>query len=778
MRHLATIFLIFSSAIALIAQPTQTIRGSVIHQFTNLPIPFASISQMGSKNPFGTTTDSSGNFIIANIPVGRYNLKVSCIGYDELIINEVIVSSAKETVLLIELKESITMLDEVEISPRISKEQPLNTMSTASVRMLSVEEAKRYAGGFDDPARLASSFAGVAGNTGENGIIVRGNAPKFLQWKMEGIEIPNPNHFGDLKSYGGGIFTALSSQLLANSDFLTGAFPAEYSNAISGIFDFFLRTGNNHKREHTFQIGIVGIDASAEGPFKTNGKASYLFNYRYSSLALLKPLLPDGANGLKYQDLSFKLNFPTRKAGTFTLWGIGLLDHVESKAKADSTQWKYYDDKENNQIRLSSGSSGIGHKIFLNNNSYLKTTLAATTSYTKWKTEAIDNQHIFKHKSDIMIQASNFFLTSSLNKTFGTKHTNRTGISVRGMSYKLLLNKTYLAGETLKEIVNTQDFSTLLSAYTSSSFYVSDKLTINAGVTGQVFTLNNHFTIEPRLGVSYTFKENQRIGMAYGLHSRLEPLNFYLNNDILSGEKAVNKNLDFTKAHHFVLSYDWSISSFIHFKIEPYYQFLFSVPVSPNSSFSVLNLQTDWFFSGKLQNTGEGKNYGIDLTLEKYISNGYYYMLTASGFKSEYKGGDDTWRSTRYNRNFVYNFLVGKEWQTGNDKQNVISVNLKASYQGGNRYSPINTDASNSSKDVVYDETHAYSMKMQPSLYVHFTAIYKINKPHSSREIALKIINITQQPDFNGFKYNYINGSVDKDLSKIVLPNLSYKIEF
>jgi len=770
--------IILSFGIQSFAQPTQAVRGTITNQLSNLPVQFASVVQMGPQPNFGTNTDSLGNFTIPNVPVGRYDIKVTCVGFEPAIIREVIVVSSKQTFLPIELRESTSELNEVVVRPQVNKEQPLNAMATVSARMLSVEEAKRYAGGFDDPARLASSFAGVASNNGVNGIIVRGNAPKFLQWKMEGIEIPNPNHFGDLQTYGGGTFTALSSQMLANSDFLTGAFPAEYNNTLSGVFDIALRKGNNQKREHTFQVGIIGIDASSEGPFKKGGKASYLFNYRYSTLALLQPLLPDGADGLKYQDLSFKLNFPTKKMGTISVWGIGLRDAVGAKAKTDSTKWKYFDDKQNDNIRLNMAAAGISHKLFLNNTAYLKTTLAATTNTTDWSTEALNEERLFKPRSNISVQNSNFVLSSFINKTFSPKHTNKTGILLTGMSYDLLLNKSDKVGTPVNEIVNSQGFSSLLSAYSSSSFNLSSKLIMNVGMNGQLFTLNNQYTIEPRLGFRYQLKQNHALGLACGEHSRLEQLNFYFNNSLSTGEKAVNKNLDFTKALHVVLSYDWNISDLVHLKIEPYYQELFSVPVIANSSFSVLNLQTDWFFAEKLQNTGEGKNYGIDLTVEKYVSKGYYYLFTASGFKSEYKGGDGVWRGTRFDRDFVFNFLIGKEWKMGRSNQNILSVNTKASYQGGNRYSPINVAGSDLSKEVVFDETNAFKMQMEPALNIHFTASYRINKKHSSREIALKIINLTGQADFNGFKYNFINKAVDMDLASVVIPNLSYKIEF
>ena len=772
------VFVFVFFVIHVFAQPTQTIRGTVIDDASNTPVAFATVGLLNTAPFLGATTDTLGNFTIPNVPVGRYDLEAKFIGYEPSILREITVISAKQTFLTIQLKENTALFDEVVIKPRVNKEQPLNTMATVSAKMLSVEEAKRYAGGFDDPARLASSMAGVASNTAENGIIVRGNAPKFLQWKMEGVEIPNPNHFADLNSLGGGTVTALSSQMLANSDFFTGAFPAEYNNALSGVFDIAMRTGNNQKREHTLQAGLLGIDASSEGPFKKDGRSSYLFNYRYSTFALLAPLLPEDAGSIKYQDLSFKLNFPTKKAGIFALWGMGMTDGAAAKAKTDPAKWVYADDSERNDIKQSMGVAGISHKYFFKNSAYLKTTLAATATNTDWTTQKLNQELSLLPQSKIANTNWNFVLSSFLNKKFSAHHTNKTGILLTGMMYDIKLNNALTLGSTPQEIVNAKGFSTVISGFSSSSINLTDKLVMNIGINGQVFTLNNHYTIEPRLGFRQQLGKNQSIGLAYGLHSRLEKLNYYFNNSLSSGETEVNKDLDFTKAHHLVLSYDQRISDLVHFKIEPYFQQLFDVPVIADSAFSFINLQNDLFFGEKLQNTGEGRNYGLDLTLEKYISKGYYYLFTASLFNSEYKGGDNVWRSTRFNRNYVLNFLIGKEWKIGKNDQNTLSLNTRFTAQGGDRYSPVNEAASHLAKDIVYDETHAFELQAQSALNVHFTASYKINKKKSSREIALKILNVTGQPDFKGYRYNQINNKIDKDVASVLIPNLSYKIEF
>lgn len=790
MLKFGTLSIISLFAITTHAQQLQTIRGTVTDNDSKKPIYSATILVLSEKKS-QAVEDSGGNFVLPSVssisdsagdfllqlPVGRYSIQVTCTGYEPVVIQDVLVGSGKASTIGVTLIQRSKLLNEVVVKPRPNRYKPLNSMATVSARVFSVEETKRYAGGMDDPARLATAFAGVAGNTDDNGIIIRGNAPKFVQWKMEGIEIPSPNHFSDLKTFGGGTLTALSSQMLANSDFYTGAFPAEYSNALSGVFDLSVRKGNDQKREHTLQVGAVGIDASSEGPFRKGAKATYLFNYRYSTLALLAPLLPENANSLRYQDLSFKLNFPTAKAGTFAVWGIGFIDKAGAKAKTDSADWKYKNDRNEDEITQYTSAFGISHVYLLKKNAFIKTTAGCTYTQVDWETKKLNDQLSLQPYSSINNSNRNITVSSFINKKFNSAHTNKTGIVVTNMNYDLLL-KSAAGNKTPQEIVNARGNSTLLTAYNSLAVSLAARTKVIAGINAQFFTLNNHYTVEPRIGFKQQVGARQTISAGYGLHSRLERLNFYLNNSIATGASAVNKNLDFTKAHHLVFSYDHTISDAMHLLIEPYYQYLFDVPVIADSSFSLINLQGDWFFADKLVNAGKGRNYGIDLTFEKFMSKGYYYTLAASIFKSEYTGGDKIWRNTRFNRGYVVNILAGKEWMTGKKNQNMISINGRVTYQGGNFYSPVDMVASVQVQDIMYNERNAFSIQNNASVNVHFTAIYKINRNNISHEIALKVLNASRQPDFYGYKYNLTNKGADKDESTVTIPNISYKIEF
>jgi len=754
--------------------PTQNLRGSVIDVASNTTLPYA-IVKIKELN-LTTTTDTAGNYVIRDVPIGRYTIEVSFIGYESISIPEVQISSGKEVFLPVSMKENGFALNEVVIEHKISKEVALNPTATVSAKMLSVEEAKRYAGGFDDPARLVSAFAGVSSNVSNNAIVIRGNNPQALQWKLEGIEIPNPNHFADLSSFGGGGLTALSSHVLANSDFFSGAMPAEYNNALSGVFDIFMRNGSNIKNENTLQVGLLGIDFASEGPFKKNGKSSYLFNYRYSTLALLEPILPENAGGTKYQDLSFKLNLPTKKSGIFTIWGLGLTDGSGADAKTNPNDWKFDSDRENQKVNQYMAASGISHKYFLTDNQFIKTTLAYGVNGLKYTTNRIHDDMSVYAKNYIDNKNYNYTLSSFLNSKINAKHTNKTGVLITNLNYDILLKNAYPVNTPIQTFVSEKGSSTLLSAYTNSTYDVSEKTTLNIGFNTQLFTLNNHYTLEPRVGINHKLNQKHKLGFAYGLHSRLDRINYYFIKN--SSNEEVNKNLDFTKSHHLVASYDVNFTDKIHLKIEPYYQYLFNVPVIKDSSFSMINQQNDWFFDHKLENTGKGKNYGIDFTLEKYISNGLYYISTISLFNSQYKGGDKVWRSTRYNRNYALNFLIGKEWYKGKNKQNVLGLNVRFSYQGGDHYTPIDQTKSIAQSEVVYQHSNAFSKQLSPAFVTHFTASYKLNRNKFSQEIAFKIINATQYEEFMGFAYNYKNQKVEEQREAIFIPNLSWKIEF
>ncbi|MBA6316806.1 TonB-dependent receptor [Cellulophaga baltica] len=769
-------FLMFTTLVSA-QELTQTIKGKIFDNETQEPIPFATVVIKNTNPIIGTTTEDNGKFRLENVPIGRYDIEVSYLGYESTIISEVVVTSAKEVVLKVTLTESPYALDEVIIRPKTRKEEPLNRLATVSARMLSVEEASRYAGGFDDPARLASSFPGVAtSSVGNNAIIVRGNAPKYLQWKIEGVEVPNPNHFANLSTFGGGGLTALSSNLLTNSDFFTGAFPAEYNNALSGVFDIKMRNGNSSEYEHSIEAGIIGLDFASEGPLgkKENG-ASYLANYRYSTLGLISSLLPDDAGKINYQDLSFKLSLPTEKAGSFSIWGIGLIDNSESLPEKDVNKQVYYEDVEQQDVSQYMGALGINNRLTLKNSAYLNTTLSVSTNGIDLKTDRLNNQSQLQPENAIKNTNYDIVFKSFLNKKFSAKHTNRTGVTLRGLAYDIDLKENNVNTNTLNTLVSENGFSSLLSAYSNSSFSLKN-WKLNLGINAQLFTLNNSVTIEPRLGLSHQINENYKLSFGYGLHSRIEPLNIYFATT--ANNTQANKDLKLSKAHHFVLAYDWNISEKLHLKIEPYFQYLFDIPIVANTTTSLINLEQDWFINDTYINAGKGQNYGIDLTLEQYINKGFYYLVSASIFNSKYKTDTNKWYNTRFNKNYLITALAGKEFRLGKNKQNSLGINIRVSIQGGNRYSPIDNQASLLQQDVEYNETNPFTQQAETVFLTDFTVNYEWNKRKTTQRLSLKVLNATNFEEFQGHRFNLQTNQVDKFKEGIIIPNISYKISF
>lgn len=757
-----------------------SIRGKVLDADSEAPVPFASVTLAGTNPPIGAYADESGDFEIANLPVGRYDLVVTMPGYEPANLNGILVTSAKAVYVELKIKESFSSMETIVIRAENEKENPLNNMATVSARQLSVEEANKYAGGFDDPARMVSSFAGVASDLATNGIVIRGNAPKGLLWRMEGVEVPNPNHFGELAGFGAGGITALSSQMLANSDFLTGAFPAEYGNALSGVFDLSMRRGNLTEHEHSVGVGTLGIDVSSEGPINKEAKSSYLFNYRYSSLALVDYILP-GDLGIKYQDLSYKLHFPTKKAGVFTFWGLGFLDNQTNTPVTDSTERKFLYQAGSGQNNITTGVSGISNQYFIGSETYIKTTVSASANklQANWQYPIAPDYNTRYEIADIFTGFYNITATTLINHKFNAVHTNRTGVVLQNLHYNLDLKEAVEVGDPLTQYVNDKGSSNLFQAYSQSSYRLGEKLMINPGLNFQYFQLSGKGTVEPRLGMRWQFTDNQSLSFGYGKHSRIEKLNFYMGK-VYNGNSVTqpNKSLDFSKAHHLVLGYDRMFGKNVRLKVEPYYQYLYDVPVIADSSFSFINLQYNWIINSPLVNTGKGRNVGVDITFERFLNQGWFYLITASVFDSRYKGGDGVWRNTMFNRQFISNILLGKEWAVGKDKRNQISASGKLTYMKGNRWTPAMINESLAAQEIVFDHSRAFEAQGPDTYFLHATITYRKNKKKHSSLWSLQVLNALGSKNFQGYEYNILTKSIDSDYETIIIPNLSYKIQF
>ena len=770
---LIAVFLCLKMSFANNQNLTQILRGKVLDKDSGLPLIGATIMVNGSSPLIGTATNANGEFQFQPMRVGRYSITVQSIGYEPRIVSDVLLKAGKETDLTIYLSESVVQLDEVTISAKKHKGESLNKMALISARSFSVQETNRYAGSFDDPARMASSFAGVMGSPdGNNDIIVRGNSPRGMLWRMEGIEIPNPNHFAEEGASGGAI-SALNSKMLDNSDFYTGAFPAEYGNAYSGVFDLRLRNGNKHKREYSFMVGILGTDFTAEGPFKKGGNASYLINYRYSSLAMLNAVGIKVAGDAvpKFQNSSFKINVPTKKAGTFNLFGLGGLSGISE----DMSDYK-------NEFNTDMAVVGLSNTLPLDDKTILKTVLAYTGSRNIWEYRDSIAPDQYRFEGEEKIRYSNLSISSYLNRKINSKHSFKTGLTFTKKYYNVLGREWDEDEEYLETEVDRKGNTETFQAYLSWKYRIAQNLTLIGGAHYSHLFLNNNNTIEPRAALRWELNDKQSINLGFGVHSKIESLTNYLAQTTNEDGAVIypNENLGFSKARHYVIGYDRIINKNLVFKMEAYYQDLYDVPVEddPTSTFSALN-HSNGYTNKKLVNEGSGKNYGLDLTLEKFFSRNYYFLTTASVFDSKYKGMDGIERNTMYNTNYLFSALGGKEWQIKNNGiESTLAVSAKAILNGGNHYTPIDVAASMEHGYTKYQEELSFANQRDNFMRFDFKIQYRKNKKKTTRIWELDIQNITNQANTI---WQYWDDSDQKieDITQLgMLPVLSYRIEF
>lgn len=765
------------------AQPTQVVRGTVSDKATRQPLIGATVMLADSALGLGGLVEEDGTFRIEGVPVGRHLVRCTYIGYAPFESDELIVSGAKETVLDIAMTEvAMQATDEtVTITAKGVRHGALNEASLLSTRSFSVEETDRYAGTVNDPSRMVMGFSGVqASRENNNDIIVRGNSAMGLLWRLEGIDIPNPNHFARKGSSGGGI-SIFSAQLLANSDFSSGAFAAEYGNALSGVFDMKFRKGNAEKREYTFRFGLLGIDVATEGPI-AKGRSSYLVNYRYSTLGLLNTMGfrlvgPRVAN--TFQDLSFNLSFNGRNGKSFvTVFGMGGLSSELTEAEKDTADWKIKDDYSTNDFITNMGAIGITYTHLLSEKTYIKSTLAGMASEIKWKDDTLTrnllptttNSELYKEGRI----SNHTFLSTKLNSHL----TLKTGIIASSILYNLNRTKLNPRSQQYETLIGGQGNTWLMQGYAQTYYTPTPKLTLTGGLHALWFALNHTYALEPRLGVKYQYAANQSLSLGYGLHSRVLPIgNYFTEVQLTNGDIYYpNKQLDLLRAHHIVLAHDLTLPHNLHLRTELYYQQLWGVPVAPDSTNYWLLNERDGFATTALVSTGKGQNYGIDITIEKFFSRGLFFLLSGSLYQSTYTTYTQQQFDTRLNSRYSTSLMGGKEWAI--KRKNALQLGARIVYTGGYRYTPANRAASILAQELVTIPSLSYSLKVPDYLRPDLRIAYRNNGSHLNWTLSLDVQNAINRQNVLDERYDPLANDLIFRYQGTLVPVLSFRLDW
>ena len=787
MRRIYLLIAIAMMPLLSLSQITQSVRGRVIDAVSQRTLPGASVVLVDTTQTIGTSTDLDGTFKLENIPIGRISLKVSFIGYQDRIFENLVLSPSKQMVMEVALTERINKVDEVVIKAKKDVTRPNNEMALVSTRTFSVEETRRFAGSWQDPARAAAAFAGVSGGTDErNDIIIRGNSPTAVLWRLEDINIPNPNHLSFSGSTGGPV-SILNNNMLANSDFYTGAFPAEYGNANAGAFDLKLRRGNNEQREYYFQLGLNGVEFGLEGPFSKKHRASYLASYRYSTMALISLMgINLGVAAVpQFQDLTFVVDVPTgSKAGKFTAWGIGGISSINISDNPGFNSAVV--EKRDQRLGSDMGVFGLSHLLFLGERTTLKSSVAIS-GLNQWH-----NKHLIETTDSSerkYLQYFNKSETGSLNShiRFNTKFNARTSLRTG-----VLYDHRFISFVDSSLIENTENYLVRLNLkenYGVAQIYAqvhhrfTEDLSGTIGVHGQGSTLNTSFAIEPRVGFNYRAHSRHNFSFGAGMHSQMQPALTYFHQTYLPAENRyalTNSDVGLSRSVHGVLGYDFTIFPKLRLKLETYYQYLYNIPVEPTPTyFSMVNAGEsigDVQVSDSLVNEGTGKNMGLELTIEKFFSKGYYFLVSGSVYDSKYRGSDGKLRNTAFNGQYNMTALGGYELRIG--PKNRLSFDTKITWTAGNRFVPIDLETSKLLGETVRNESRAYEEKYKDYFRTDIKVSYIFNGRKASHSLAFDFQNVFNTKNvFNQF-YDPSTGEIETKHQLGFLPLLYYRVEF
>ena len=771
---ISTLSCFFFSTNAQNTFPTQTIRGEIRDADSGVFLQGATIGIQINQQLKGSVADEKGLFRLDSIPVGRYDLTVNFLGYETMIIPEIAIEAGKESIQNIWLKKSSESLTQVVVSGIGRNNRRTEKMSAHT---LTVEETFRFPATFNDPARLAMSYPGVVGVDDQaNGISVRGNSPATMQWRLEGVEIVNPNHLSnagtssDRPTNTSGGVNILSAQMLGTSSFQTGAFPVEYGNVLGGIMDMKLRAGNNEQREFTLKTGLTGLEFAAEGPFSKKSNASFLLNYRYSFVGVLTALGTDfGGEKITFQDLSIHLNLPTKKAGTFSFFGTGgQSENIFEKPDSATIE------KELLNIRFDSKMAAIGlkHEMAFKNSFWTSTAVFSQAENNYLTDFPVSPSLVFEDlESDNFTRQKISFLTQIQRGFSKGKIKYGLGMTTEAADFSSSIGIGATNPPVFFRGGDEQNF--IFRPFVGWAAQLSSKNEMKIGLATPYFSQPETFYFEPNFELSHQFSTNQKLSLKSSLHSQ------YFFHELFSIENnglRLNPDLQPSRSWHSVLAFRNQSKSGTVFQSEIYYQMLFNLPVSNNEmgSYSAINHAegVDWMLQN-LENGGTGTNVGLDLSLQKFLTKKLYFLVAGSLYNSTYKAKNVVKRNTRFNGNYVLNLTAGREFlKKKKAKSRTFGVNVRTVLAGGMRVTPI------TNFQVDPNSPNAFSNQLKDFFRMDLRGYFKWNRANRTSILAIDIQNATNRKNEAYFYHDLVKDAVVLKEQLGLIPNLTYQLDF
>ena len=748
---------------------TQTMRGRVLDAVTNAPIPSAIVILSKTKEKTPTVVvryeATNGIFRFEKTVVGRYNVSAQCVGFQSVTLSNVVVETGKETVIDLKMAASTTLLDSFEVRSTTTEIAKIGLAQSVNMEAL-----QRLPANFNDVARMLTTVAGVsAENDGANHIAVRGLSPNAMQWFLEGSEIVNPNHLsnagtvGDRATQNGGGVSIFSTQVLERADFYKGSTPTGYGNALGGAIDVRFRNGNNERQETSLGIGLIGLDVATEGSFSKKSKASYLVNYRYSTVGLLSKLGVNlGDEATAFQDFSFKMNFPTQKIGDFAVFGLaGVSENVFVHKKR--VDWETQKDSQDITFKNRMGAIGATHSISFNKNTSWQTTAALSALEGNRLAVGLNALEQNVRVFDFNNIHRKFFVKSQVNHQF------KSNVLSVGMVIKneFVDNRdSYRIQSSPSGKIVNKGQGMFYMPFADFSSKIGKKWAYSLGLRATYFSFTENLSIEPTAMLQRQLRKNESLKLTYSRQSQMLPPALYFSTYYA---KVVKKGeLKFTESDNFNLTYDKRLSNDVQLSLTAFGQFYRNVYYfSRGFNF------TDWSVLDNIDDLGDAIGFngaaqtiGIELNIHQNNKNGLFWQINTTLFDASHKDGGYK-RPLAYSSNFIANAYIGKEWTLGSRQNRFLGVGSRTILRGGNQPIYYNSSTYNFSQRKV-----ANYFRSDLNVYV------KRNRKNWSSTLQLDIQNVTNRQNE---QYYYFDSFTQKQTPQYqlgLLPNLSYKISF
>jgi hypothetical protein len=658
------------------------IQGRVYNAINNEPLPFAAV--LLENTTIGTTTDIDGNFKIADLQPGLYNVQVQFIGFKSRIIYEVQVTNTKPVVIDFPLEEESQQLQEVVITAQTRFEKTAE--SPVSLKKLGINEIQRNPGGNQDISRVIQSLPGVASGVAfRNDLIIRGGGPNENRFYLEGIEIPAINHFATQGSSGGPV-GMINVQFIRDVDFYTGAFPVNRGNTMSSMMEINLKDGRTDRIGGILQLGASEAGITLEGPLSS--KTTYLVSARQSYLqflfsALELPFLPT------YNDFQLKVKHSFNKKNQLTVIGLGAIDQFKLNLDANETpsqqyilnvlpvneQWNYSIGAKYTNFREKSYTNVVLSRFMLNNESYkFANNDESNTKLLDYVSQEIENK----------LRVENFYRSGKLGSTIGF---NFEEVKY----YTTTVDKRLPNGRVLDYTSDLRLLKYGLFGNVSYTFF--NRLDVSAGLRTDGINFNSNMgnllnQLSPRIAASYNITDAFSLNANWGIYYQLPPYTTmgFRNNE---GE-LVNTDLKYIRSRHWVAGFAYLVPWSGRIAVEGFHKKYSQYPFLIPDSVSLANLGGDFGVVGNSEatSTNEGLAYGIEFSYEQKLFQGFYGIAAVTLVRSKFEDKRGELIPSSWDNRYLISLTAGKRfgqnWELGFQYQLI----------GGTPYTPYDLEAS------------------------------------------------------------------------------------